>query len=335
MREESRMSSIEKSIAAVVLAIGSLATGATAWAQTYPARPIRMIIPWPPGGGTDVIGRIICQRLSEQVGQQIVVDNRGGASTIIGTEILAKSAPDGYTMGFATSNLATNPSLYAKLPYDAAKDFAPVTLAVQGLYVIVVHPSVPVKSVKELVSHVKTAQGGKLNVALAGPGSPNHLALAQFNTMQGTNVAGVQYKGAGPAVASLVGGETQIMFISYPTVAPHVQAGKLRLLAVTSEKRSAAAPDVPTAVEAGLPGFIVGEWYGILAPARTSGAQISRIQDEVKKVLGQQDVRQKLVALGADFVASTPTEFGAFIQAETAKWAKIIKAAGIKVESGG
>jgi tripartite-type tricarboxylate transporter receptor subunit TctC len=320
-----------RSFLAIVLGLVAAIAAQVAAAQAYPARPIRMIIPWPPGGGTDVLGRIICQRLAEQLGQQIVVDNRGGASTIIGTEILAKSAPDGYTMGFATSNLATNPSLYAKLPYDAARDFAPVTLAVQGLYVIVAHPSLPAKSVKELIAHAKTAQG-KINVALAGPGTPNHLALAQFNAMLGVNLAGIQYKGAGPAVTSLVGGETQLMFISYPTVAPHVQAGRLRLIAVTSEKRSSAAPDVPTAVEAGLPGFVVGEWYGILAPTRTGTAQISRIQEEVKKVLAQADVRQKLLSLGADVVASTPDEFGAFIRAETVKWTKVIKAAGIKAE---
>ncbi|MCC6535521.1 MAG: tripartite tricarboxylate transporter substrate binding protein [Burkholderiales bacterium] len=325
------MSPASRSIVGWALALCSVLAAPAGLAQSYPARPIRMIIPWPPGGGTDVIGRIICQRLSEQLGQQVVVDNRGGASTIIGTELLAKAAPDGYTYGFQTSNLATNPSLYAKLPYDAAKDFAPVSLAVQGLYVIVVHPSVPVKSVKELIAHVKAAQG-KINVALAGPGSPNHLALAQFNTMLGTQLAGIQYKGAAPAVTSLVGGETQLMFISYPTVAPHIQTGRLRLIAVTSEKRSSAAPDVPTAVEAGLPGFVVGEWYGIMAPARTNPAHIARLFEEVQKALAQADVRQKLLALGAEAVASTAAEFGAFVQAETAKWAKIIKAAGIKAE---
>lgn len=317
-------------IQALILA-GILLPAQWAHAQGYPQRPIRMIIPWPPGGGTDVIGRTICQRLSEQLGQPIVIDNRGGAGTIIGTEILGKSAPDGYTLGFATSNLATNPSLYAKLPYDTARDFAPITLAVHGLYVLVAHPSVPVKTVKDLIDYAKSAQG-RINVALGGLGSPNHLALAQFNSMLGVKIAGIQYKGAGPAVGSLVGGETQFMFTSYPTVAPHIQGGRIRLIAVTSEKRSAAAPEVPTVVEAGLPGFVVGEWYGIIAPARTAPASIDRIQEEVRKVLAQADVRQKLIALGADFVASTPAEFGTFIQAETAKWAKVIKAAGIKVE---
>ena len=299
--------------------------------SNYPNRPIRMVVAWPPGGGTDVIARIICARLSESLGQQVVVDNRGGASTIIGTENLVKSTPDGYTMGFATSNLAVNPALYAKLPYDTARDLTPVTLAAKGLYVMAVHPSVPAKSVKELVALVR-ADAGKFNVSLAGAGSPPHLALAQFNTMLGVNLTGIHYKGASPAATALMSGETQLLFTSYPTIAAHAKSGRVRILAVTNAKRSAAAPEYPTTVEAGLPGFVFEEWYGIVAPAKTERAQLERMADEVRKVLAQNDVKEKLIAVGADIVAGSAEEFGTFIRTETARWAKVVKAAGIKVE---
>jgi tripartite-type tricarboxylate transporter receptor subunit TctC len=303
----------------------------TVEAQTYPAKSIRMVVAWPAGGGTDVIARIISQRLSDSLKQQVVVDNRGGASTIIGTENIARSAPDGYTLGFATSNLAVNPALYANLPYDALRDLLPVTLAARGLYVIIVHPSVPAKNVGELVALIKSAPD-KFNVSLAGPGTPNHLALAQLNAMLGVKLAGIHYKGAAPAVSAVAGGETQLMFISYPTVVPHVQAGRLRIIAVTSAQRSAAAPDIPTAVESGLPGFVVEEWYGIVAPARTEKVHVDRINEEVRKVLAQADVKEKLVGLGADIVGSSADDFLAFVRGEMTKWAKIVKDAGIKAE---
>jgi tripartite-type tricarboxylate transporter receptor subunit TctC len=297
----------------------------------YPQRPIRMVVAWPPGGGTDVIARIICARLSESLGQQVVVDNRGGASTIIGTENLVKSAPDGYTFGFATSNLAVNPALYAKLPYDALRDLTAVTLAAKGLYVMAVHPSVPAKSVKELVALIKTS-GDKFNVSLAGPGSPPHLALAQFNTLLGVGLAGIHYKGASPAATALMSGETQLIFTSYPTIAAHARSGRVRILAVTNAKRSAATPEIPTTVEAGLPGFVFEEWYGIVAPAKTERAHLDRMNDDVRKVTAQPDVKDKLLAVGADIVAGSADEFNAFIRAETARWAKVVKASGLKVE---
>lgn len=318
-------------VIAIALLCASAGAQGAADAASYPARPIRMIVPWPPGGGTDVIARIVCQRMSESFGQQIVIDNRGGASTIIGTEIAAKAPPDGYTMMFATSNFAVNPSLYPKLSYDALKDFVPVTLAARGLYVIIVHPSVPAKSVKELVSLVKSPSS-KLIASLAGPGTPNHLALAHFNAMLGTNLQGIFYKGAAPGVAAVVGNETQMMFISYPTVVPFVQTGRLRLIAVTSAQRSAAAPEVPTAVEAGLPGFVVEEWYGIVAPARTPKASLARMNEGVRKAVAQSDIRDRLVRLGADIVAGNPEEFDAHIRAEMSRWGKVIKDAGIKAE---
>ena len=321
-----------KSLAAALLLATAVPVAAQVQGQgTYPNRPIRMVVAWPPGGGTDVIARIICARLSESLGQQVVVGNRGGASTIIGTENLVKSTPDGYTLGFATSNLAVNPSLYAKLPYDALRDLAAVTLAAKGLYVMAVHPLVPAKSVKELVALVRTS-ADKFNVSLAGPGSPPHLALAQFNTMLGVNLAGIHYKGASPAATALMSGETQLIFTSYPTIAAHAKSGRVRIIAVTNAKRSAATPEIPTTVEAGLPGFVFEEWYGIVAPAKTDRAQLDRMNDEMHKVTALPDVKDKLLAVGADIVAGSAEEFTAFIRTETARWAKVVKAAGIKVE---
>jgi tripartite-type tricarboxylate transporter receptor subunit TctC len=211
------------------------------------------------------------------------------------------------------------------------RDLLPVTLAARGLYVIIVHPSVPAKNVNQLVALIKSS-ADKFNVSLAGPGTPNHLALAQLNAMLGVKLAGIHYKGAAPAVSAVAGGETQLMFISYPTVVPHVQAGRLRIIAVTSAQRSAAAPDVPTAVESGLPGFVVEEWYGIVAPARTEKVHVDRINEEVRKVLAQADVKDKLVGLGADIVGSSADDFLAFVRSETTKWAKVVKDAGIKAE---
>ncbi len=319
-------------IKGVVALLLTLTIAASAHAQgNYPNRAIRMVVAWPPGGGTDVLSRIICARLSESFKQQVVVDNRGGASTIIGTENLVKSAADGYTMGFATSNLVVNPALYEKLPYDALRDLAPVVLAAKGLYVVAVHPSLPVRSVKELVGLAKSAPD-KFNVSLAGAGTPTHLALAQFNTLLGTKLNGINYKGAGPAITALLSGETQLMFVSYPTVASHAKSGRSRVIAVTSAQRSSALPDVPTAVESGLPGFVIEEWYGIIAPAKTDKAHTDRMNEEVRKVLALPDIKDKLVALGADIVGGSGEEFGAFIRAETARWAKLIRAAGIKAE---
>jgi len=308
-----------------------LAIAVNAPAQTYPTRAIRMVVAWPPGGGTDVLARIICARLSESLKQQIVVDNRGGASTIIGTENLVKSAPDGYTMGFATSNLAVNPALYEKLPYDALHDLAPVVLAAKGLYVVAVHPSLPVQSVKDLISLAKSAPD-KFNVSLAGSGTPTHLALAQFNTLLDIKLNGINYKGAGPAISALLSGETQLMFVSYPTVASHAKSGRSRVIAVTSSQRSSALPRLPTAIEAGLPGFVIEEWYGIVAPVKTDKTHIDRMNEEVRKVLALSDNKDKLVALGAEIVGGSTGEFAAFIRAETARWAQVVKAAGIKAE---
>ena len=299
--------------------------------NAFPARPIRLIVPYPPGGGSDVIARILAPKMSEGFGQQVVIDNRAGAATIIGLDLLAKSPPDGYTIGITTSTLAVNSTLNKALPFDTVRDFAPVMLAADGLYVLVVHPSVAAKSVRELVALARSAPA-RLNSAIAGSGTPMHMGLAQFNAMAGTRIPGVIYKGAGPALTSLLGGETQMAFISMPTVAAYIQAGRLRALAVTGERRSAAAPDLPTANESGLHGFALSGWYGFLAPAKTGAMQINRLNAELRKALAHTEVKQRLLEFGADVVAGTPAEFGVFLRAEIAKWGKVVREANIQPE---
>jgi len=328
VRSEGGKTSIVKYLLAASLAL--FATGA-AFAQDYPARPLRLIVPWPPGGGADVIARVIFQKVGDSIGQQVIVDNRGGASTIIGMDIVAKAAPDGYTLGFPTSNLTVNPALFSKLPFDAARDLAPVMLTVNGLYILSVHPSLPVKSVSELIALAK-ASPGKLNASIAGAGTPTHLGLEQFKAMAGISIAAINYKGAAPAATGLLSGETQLMFVSAPTVLTQVQAGKLRAIAVMGAKRSSALPDLPTIAESGLDGYAVSEWYGVVAPAGTRAAHVDRVNAEIRKVLALPELKDRLVVLGAEIVASTPQEFGAFLKADIAKWGRLVKDAGIKVE---
>jgi len=324
-----------RSAPAVAAILGVLLTSAVfgqgAPARAFPERPVRLIVPYPPGGGSDVMARMLAPRMSEGLGQQVVIDNRAGAATIIGLDLLAKSPPDGYTFGIATSTLAVNATLNKSIPFDTLRDFAPVMHAADGLYVLVVHPGVPAKSVRELVGLARSASA-KLNAAIAGSGTPMHMGLAQFNSMAGAAIPGVIYKGAGPALASLLGGETQLAFISMPTVVTHVQSGKLRALAVTGARRSSAAPDLPTAAEAGLPGFVLSGWYGFLAPAKTGTAQVNRLNAELRKALAHPDVKRRLLEFGADAVASTPAEFGAFLRAEVAKWGKVVREQKIQPE---
>jgi tripartite-type tricarboxylate transporter receptor subunit TctC len=316
-----------------VAVIAGMIGASVVQAQTgsFPSRPIRLIVPYPPGGGSDVIARILAQKISEGFGQQVVIDNRGGASSIIGLDMLAKSPPDGYTFGIATITLAVNSTLNKSLPFDTLRDFAPVVMAADGLYVLVVHPSVAAKSVRELVALAKSAPE-KLNSAIAGYGTPMHMGLVQFNSMVGARVPGVIYKGAGPALTSLLGGETQMAIISMPTVAAHIQAGKLRALAVTGARRSSAVPDLPTVSESGLPGYALSGWYGFLAPAKTGAVQIERLNAELRKALAHPDVKQRLLEFGAEPAAGTSAEFGAFLRAEIAKWGKVVREANIQPE---
>lgn len=299
----------------------------------YPSRPIRIVDPFPPGGPSDIVARSISPRLSEALGQTVVVDNRGGAAGVVGCEIVAKAAPDGHTLLLGPSGALTiQPTLSSKLPYDPRRDFEPVTQLTSGPQVIAVNPGVPARSIPELIALAK-AKPGQLNYASGGAGTANHLAAEVFKLASAVNVVHVPYKGTGPALASVISGETQMIISSLLPALPHVKSGKLRALAVTSTSRSAAVPDVPTAAESGLPKFETSSWHGILVPARTPRAIVTRLHDEVVKVLNLPDVRERLTAQGLNVVASTPQAFASHIKSETEKYARVIKQVGIKPEA--
>jgi tripartite-type tricarboxylate transporter receptor subunit TctC len=301
-------------------------------AQGYPAKLVRIVVPFPPSGGSDVIARIFVPKFAEGLGQQLLVDNRSGANGNVGTEIVARAAPDGYTLLFnGSGTLAINPSLYEKLAYDPVRDFAPISLVVLQPHVLVVHPSVPAKSVKELIA-LAQAQPGKLNFASSGSGSLAHLAGEMFKMMARVEMVHVPYKGAAPSLVDLVAGQVHLVFSSSPSVMPHVKASRLRGLAVTTAKRVVAMPELPTIVESGLPGFIVTGWYGLLAPAGTPGNIIARLNSDIVSTLRQPDVRQKLVDLGLEVETSAPQGFGDFIKAEIAKYAKVVRSANVRVD---
>jgi tripartite-type tricarboxylate transporter receptor subunit TctC len=300
-------------------------------AQDYPSKPVRVIVPWPPGGGTDVMGRLIATRLSSRLGQSFVVDNRAGAASNIGMAAVAAAAPDGYTLGMATSNLAINPALMSSMPFDPMNDLVPVALVAKGTYAFAVHPSVPAQNVQQLLALVRQAPD-KFNASTAGVGSPGHLAVAQLNAMAGVNITPIHYKGGAPATNATVGGETQIMFTSYTTMAPLVQAGKLRLLAVTGPKRSRALPDTPTVVESGLPSFVFEEWYALFAPAKTPRAVIDRLNAEVRAILAEPEVADRVLALGAEVQPGPPEALGTLLSTETARLGKLVRDANIKAE---
>jgi tripartite-type tricarboxylate transporter receptor subunit TctC len=298
-------------------------------AQNYPNRAIRLVVPSSPGGGTDITGRIVAAKLSEQLGQQVVVDNRAGAGTIIGIEIAAKSAPDGYTLLMGLSTLAINPSMYTKLPYDAIKDLAPISLAVVSPNILTVHPSVPAKTVKEFIALAK-ARPGTITFGSAGLGTSPHLSGELLKVLAKIDIVHVPFKGSGPSVISQLAGEIAANFPSVPTAMPYIKAGKLRGLGVTTAKRTQALPDVPSIAEAGVPGYEATQWFGVLAPAGTPRPIIDRLNQEMVKLLKSPDVRDRLIADGTDPAPTTPEEFAAYIKSETEKWTKVIKAAGIK-----
>jgi tripartite-type tricarboxylate transporter receptor subunit TctC len=304
----------------------------TAAAQAqYPNRPVRLVVPFPPGGGSDTLARILGPKLSEALGQQVVIDNRPGAGANIGAEVAAKTPPDGYTLLMGNVAHAINVSLYSKLNYDLVRDFAPVSLLASTPNIVVVHPSVPVRSVKELIALAK-ARPGQLDVASSGAGSSAHLAGELFNSLAGTKMNHVPYKGGGPAVIALVGGQVSVGFATTPSVIQHVKSGKLRGLAVTSAKRSPSTPELPTVSEAGLKGYEAGTWYGMLVPAGTPKDVISRLHAESVKLLALADVKQRLDATGFESIGTTPEQFGAYIRSEVEKWGKVVRAAGVRVE---
>ena len=312
----------------LVAAIATIGFAVSAVAQEYPARTVRMIVPFPPGGGTDYFGRIIAQKLTENLGATFVVDNRGGAGGIIGTEVAAKSKPDGYTIILVSTSHAINPSLHRKLPFDPARDFAPVTMLASGPLLLVVHPSLPARNVRELIALAK-ARPGMLAVASAGNGTPPHLAVELFKTMTRVDMVHVPYKGNGPAYTDLIAGQVPVMFPSITTALPIAKSGKVRALAVTSAARSRIAPELPTISEAGVPGYELSSWYGLLAPAGTPAAIVNRLQQEVAKVFKAADLAEKLLALGVEPLANAPHEFAKALAAEIAKWNKLARAAGI------
>jgi tripartite-type tricarboxylate transporter receptor subunit TctC len=303
----------------------------SAQAQQYPARPVRIVVPSAPGGGTDITARILAPKLSEQLGQQFVVENRAGAGTMIGGEVVARAAPDGYTLLMGISTLAINPATYKKVPYDALRDFAPISHVVSLPNVLVTHPSLPVKTVKELIAFSR-ARPGELYYASAGVGTSPHLSTELFLLMGGIKMVHVPYKGSGPGIVDIVAGHVSVMTPSILSGLPHIKSGRLRGLGVTSAKRAGGVPDIPTIAEAGLPGYEAVQWFGLLAPAATPREIVSRLHTETVRALQSAEVKNRLSADGADPVGSTPEEFAAFLRSETAKWAKVVKQAGIQPE---
>ncbi len=315
--------------------LGALLAALDATAQTataYPARPIRMIVPSAPGSGPDIMARAIGQKLTEAFGQQVVIDDRPGAGGIIGSEAAAKSAPDGYTLIMANAGShSVNASLYSKLPYDPVRDFAPVTLVSTAPNILIVHPSLPAKTVKELIALAK-AKPGQLAFGSGGNGSTAHLSGEMFKTMAGIDIVHVPYKGSPSAVLAVISGQIAMAMPNIPPALPHVKSGKLKALAVTTAKRSAAAPELPTVAESGLPGYEATAWFGVLAPAGTPRDIIDRLNAIIVKSLRAPDMRERLLADGAEAVGNTPDEFAAIIKRDIAKWAVVVKKSGARAD---
>jgi len=301
-------------------------------AQAYPSKPIRFVVPYPAGGPLDTVARLLGQKVSESVKQPVIVDNRAGSGGNIGADLVAKSAPDGYTilMG-AVATHAINPTLYASIPYDPIRDFIPVTQVASTPNVLVVNPSVPAANVKEFIAYAK-AHPGKLNFGSGSTGSAGHLAGELFKTQAGVDMTHVPYKGAAPAMNDLIGGQIQLMFDNLASALGQVRAGRVRALAVTTAKRTALAPELPTIAESGLPGFDINTWFGIFVPANTPREIVDRLHDEFTRALAAPDVREKMLSLGAEPVGNKPEEFAAYIRSEAEKYARVIKASGAKAD---
>jgi tripartite-type tricarboxylate transporter receptor subunit TctC len=300
--------------------------------QAYPSRPVRVVVPFAPGGPNDIIVRLVAQRLAESLGQPFLVENRAGAGGNVGTDHVAKSAPDGYTLlSVGPGSLIINP-LIGKVPYDTRRDFAPITIMARAPNALAAHPSLPVRSVKELIALARVRPGA-INYGSGGNGSTPHLSAALFAAMAGIELTHVPYRGTAPATADLIGGQVQIAFLGIPAVLPHLKSGKLRVLAVTGLQRSPELPDVPTVDESGVPGYEVSPWYGLLAPAGTPRAVVARLADETTRIVRTEDLREKLAAQGADAAGGTPEEYAAVIRADTSTWARVIDRAGLRSEA--
>ena len=299
--------------------------------DSYPSRPIRFIVPFAPGGTNDIVARMVGARLTESWGQPVVIDNRGGAGGVLGADMAAKAAPDGYTLLMANVNFATNPALVKNLPYDTVKDFAAVSLLATSPSVLVVHPSVPARSVRELIALARM-KPGQLNYSTSGAGSTGHMAMELLKQMAGIDMVAVHYKGGGPALIDLIAGRVSPGFATILSVAPHTETGRLRALAVSTPRRSPALPDLPTVAEAGVPGYEFTGWWGVVVPARTPPAVVSKLNAELAKILALPEVRERLTREGADPAHTTPDAFAAYMRTEVTKWSKVIKDANIRTD---
>lgn len=323
---------MSKRLATLVVSIAALLSCAAAWPQTYPAKPIRFIVPFPAGGGADIFARLIGRKLGENIGQQLVVDNRAGASGIIGCEAVARSAPDGYTLLMGTTGThTTNPAVFSKLPYDPLRDFAPISLVAESPFLLLVHPSLPVANLKELIAFAR-ARPGQLTYASSGTGSSSHLGFELFNHMAGIKGVHVPYKGLPPATLDTISGYVTMTWNSITASMPYLKNRQLKALGIGSAKRSTLLPDIPTISEAGLAGFELGSWYGIFAPAGTPPDIVRRLRTEVVKAVNDPGMKDQFAALSAEPVGSTPEEFTAVLKQDLAKWAKVARQANVKAD---
>ena len=317
--------------AALAAACATAGAALAAEPRDFPSRPVRIIVPFPPGGSVDVVTRIFSHKLAETMGQNVVVDNRPGASGNIGAELVARAVPDGHTVMITTLPLVVNPSLFGRLPFDVTRDFAPVSMLAAGAFVLAVHPSVPTASVKELVAFAR-ARPGELNYASAGSGTNLHVAAELFKILAKVNIVHVPYKGGGPALAALLGGESQLSFLGVVAIVQHVKSGRLRGLGVTADKRSAALPEVPTIAEAGVPGYEFTSWYGALLPSATPENRVIALNGHLRNALRSPEMAERFAREGADIVASSPQEFAKHLRAELVKWGKVVRESGLKAE---
>ena len=303
-----------------------------AMAQPYPAKPVRLIVHFPPGGPTDMVARVVAQKMTEAWGQQYVIDNRPSAGGIIGVELVARAVPDGYTLLFGTGgSMAITPAIGKPLPYDVNRDFAPVGLVVINPQILVFHPSFAPNNIKELITYAK-ANPGKINYASVGPGSPNHLGIELLKSLAGINLVHIPYKGSSPAMTDLLGGQVSMLFNSMPTVIPHVKSGRLKGIAVGSAKRSAAMPDIPTVAESGVPGFDYVTWYAMFGPAALPKPIIAKLNAEIVKMLADKELAQRLAVQGAEPSPGTPEQLGRYMREEQERWRKVIKSANLKLD---
>jgi tripartite-type tricarboxylate transporter receptor subunit TctC len=322
---------MKKWLSAALLCLSGFSIAGPAHAQSWPTKQIKFIVPYPPGGGTDVIARIVQEPLSKELGQQVIIDNRGGAGGSIGSALAAQSPSDGYTVLFTLSSHTINPAIYTKLPFDTEKDFSSVVTVASLPQILVANPNFPAKTVKEVIEMAK-AKPGSISYASVGNGSPGHLAGAMMATDAGVEMTHIPYRGGGPAVTDVIAGQVPLLWVSIPAAAQFVKTGKLKALAVSTVKRSAVFPDVPTMVESGFKGFEVDSWYAMFVPAKTPQAIIDRINKATVNVLAQPEVKEKLLGQGAEAVGDTPAQLSGVVKKEIAKWKQVVKSANIKVD---